>query len=256
MTRIILNGCCGRLGTVLCRLTEKSAEAEVVAGIDVAEHADGLTFPTYSYIFNCEMPADVVVSFSNDLNAINDLCRFGVERKLPIVVCTTGLTDENRADLLAASAHIAVFQSANMSVGINLISAILQRVSKLLYDTGFDIEITERHHNQKLDAPSGTALGLADAVNEALDKKLRVVTDRSANRAKRERDEIGVTALRGGCIVGEHSVVFAGRDEVIELSHSAYSREIFAVGALKAAAFMKDKPPGMYNMQDLFKDII
>jgi 4-hydroxy-tetrahydrodipicolinate reductase len=244
------------MGTVLCKLTEKSPDFEVIAGVDIAARAEGITFPTYTDIFNCDMPADVVVSFINDVNGVRDLCRFGVEHRLPVVVCTTGLTEEHMADLRAASQSIAVFQSPNMSLGINLLGNMLKRASKLLYDSGFDIEITERHHNQKLDAPSGTALVLAETVNAALDNRLTVVTDRSKVSAKRSREEIGVTALRGGTIVGEHSVVFAGQDEVIELSHSAYSREIFAVGAMKAAAFMKDKPPGMYNMQDLINAII
>ncbi len=250
MTRIILNGCFGRMGTVLCKLAAENRDMEIVAGIDIAMHADGQTFPTYSDILSCEMPADVVVDFTN-INGIRGLCEFGEARKIPLVICTTGLTPENWNDINAAAEKVAVFQSPNMSLGINLLSNLLERAAKLLYDSGFDIEITERHHNQKLDAPSGTALVLADAVNRALGNKLRVVTGRGGGNAKRERDELGVHALRGGTIVGEHSVVFAGLDEVIELSHSAHSREIFAVGAIKAASFIKDKPPGLYNMNDL-----
>ncbi len=255
MTRIILNGCFGRMGTVLCRLAADNPDVEIVAGIDIAEHADGLTFPTYSDISNCEMPADVVVDFTN-INGIRSLCGFGESHKLPLVVCTTGLTAENWNDLHAAAKKVAVFQSPNMSLGVNLLSNMLKRASKLLYDAGFDIEITERHHNQKLDAPSGTALVLAETVNAALDNKLHIITDgRSGVQSKRARDEIGVHALRGGTIVGEHSVVFAGLDEVIEFSHSAYSREVFAVGAIKAAVFLKNKPPGLYNMQDLIDEL-
>jgi 4-hydroxy-tetrahydrodipicolinate reductase len=227
---------------------------EIVAGIDIAQKGEGMTFPTYSDILSCEMPADVVVDFT-DINGIRALCEFGKTRGLPLVICTTGLTEENWADIRAAAEQTAVFQSPNMSLGINLLSNMLERAAKLLYDSGFDIEITERHHNQKLDAPSGTALVLAETANNALGGKLRVVTDRSDTRAKRGRDEIGVHALRGGTIVGEHSIVFAGQDEVIEFSHYTYSREIFAVGAVKAALFVKDKPPGIYSMQDLINEL-
>jgi 4-hydroxy-tetrahydrodipicolinate reductase len=195
-----------------------------------------------------------VVDFSG-LSALRSLLEFGVERRIPLVICTTGLSPEDSAAVKNASEKVAVFQSANMSLGVNLLVNLLGRASRLLYDSGFDIEIEERHHNQKLDAPSGTALMLADSVNHALGGGMEYTRDRSGRREKRGRKEIGLTALRGGTIVGEHAVLFAGQDEIIEFKHGAYSREVFAVGALKAAQFMKGKPPGRYDMQDMINDL-
>ncbi|MDR1664137.1 MAG: 4-hydroxy-tetrahydrodipicolinate reductase [Clostridiales bacterium] len=250
MTKIILNGYLGRMGKVVRGLVEKDPACEIVAGIDTSAIGEGLTFPAYPDFSSCDMPADVVVDFSG-VSALRGMLMFGVEKRVPMVICTTGLSRDDEEEIRAASEKVAVFRSANMSLGINLIRNMLDRAAKLLYDARFDVEIIECHHNQKLDAPSGTALLLADAVNAALDGKMEYVYDRSERREKRPRNEIGLHALRGGTVVGEHSVVFAGQDEVITLKHEAHSREIFAVGALKAAAFIKGKPPGLYDMQDL-----
>lgn len=250
MTKIILNGCLGRMGRVVRDWVENDPDFEIVAGVDTASIGDGLTFPTYPEMASCDMPADVVIDFSG-IGAMHGLLQFGVERKIPLVVCTTGLTPDHLNDMRDASEHVAVFRSANMSLGVNLLTNMLERASKLLYDAHFDIEIIEKHHNQKLDAPSGTALMMADAVNQALGGGMEYIHDRTARREKRPRNEIGLHSLRGGTVVGEHSVVYAGRDEVIEFTHIAQSREVFAVGAVKAAAFMKNKPPGLYDMQDL-----
>ena len=225
--------------------------------MDILPPSGGLAYPTYADISQCETAADAVISCllptsTADCETIIDYC---VRRQIPLVLCTTGLPPDIIAKVQEASEKVAMFQSANMSLGINLLVNMLDRAAKLLYDTGFDIEIIEKHHNQKLDAPSGTAYALADAVNQALDGKMKYVHDRSQTPSKRSRDEIGMHALRGGSIVGEHNVIFAGQDELIELTHIAQSRDVFAVGALKAARFMKDKPPGHYGMQDLINSI-
>jgi 4-hydroxy-tetrahydrodipicolinate reductase len=238
------------MGKVVRKVVKQDAATEIVAGVDTAMEGDGFTFPSFTEIAHCDMPADVVVDFSG-VSAIHSLLEYGMAKHIPLVICTTGFPAEINDEIQTVSKKIAIFQSANMSLGINLLKNMLTRAAKLLYDAKFDVEIVERHHNQKLDAPSGTALMLAESVNQALGGNMRVVNDRGAARAKRGRDEIGLHALRGGTIVGEHAIVFAGQDEVVEFSHAAYSRDVFAVGAVKAAQFIKGKPPGLYTMQDL-----
>ena len=257
MTRIILCGCFGRLGSAICRLAAPSPDVEIIAGTDILPPSGGLAFPIYSDINLCQTPADVVVccvwpSATADIEAMLEYCS---NRKIPLVICTTGLSAKILEAVRRTADKVAIFQSANMSLGINLLANMLSRASKLLYDVGFDIEIIEKHHNQKLDAPSGTAYLLADAVNQALDGKLMYVHDRSKTSNKRSRDELGLHAIRGGSIVGEHNIIFAGQDEVIEFTHQAGSRDVFAVGAIKAARFMKDKASGLYTMQELINSI-
>ena len=259
-TKIIVCGCFGRMGQVVCKLAAESAGMEVVAGVDIlTTHSglEGLTFPTYADVSQVSTPADAIIDFMPP-TAVSDtlaLLKYSVSRSIPAVICTTGLPPQVEDAIAEASKKVAVLQSPNMSLGVNLLSNMLTRAAKLLYDANFDIEIVEKHHNQKLDSPSGTAIMLADTVNEALGGRMRTVHDRSQTRAKRDRDEIGVFALRGGSIVGEHSVVFAGMDEVIEFTHIAQSRDAFAVGALKAARFLGGKPPGLYSMQDLINGV-
>ena len=257
MTRIIVCGCFGRMGTMVCKLADENPEMEVVAGIDILPSGGGMAYPIYGDINQCEAEADAIVDFMPPTAVADTLSvvAYSVARQIPLVLCTTGMTPEVEAAVKAASEKVAVMRSANMSLGINLLANMLKRASKLLFNSGFDIEIIEKHHNQKLDAPSGTAFLLAEAINEALDGKMDFVNDRSNNHAKRGRNEIGLHALRGGSIVGEHSVVFAGLNEVVELTHIAQSRDAFAVGALNAAMFMKGKSAGMYTMQDLINDI-
>jgi len=257
MTKIIVCGCFGRLGSAICRLAESHPDIDVVAGVDITPPAGGLLYPTHTDITQCQTPADAMIcilppSATADIEAMLD---YAVKRQIPLVLCTTGLPVHTLDKVRTAATKVAILQSANMSLGVNLLANILTRTSKLLYDSGFDIEIVEKHHNQKLDAPSGTAYLLADAINDAIGGQMKYVNDRSQESAKRTRDEIGLHALRGGTIVGEHNVVFAGQDEVIELNHIAQSRDVFAVGALKAAQFVKDKPPGYYGMQDLINSI-
>jgi 4-hydroxy-tetrahydrodipicolinate reductase len=213
----------------------------------------GLAYPVYTRIGDCREAADaVIVCLRPDSVAlISETTQYCAEKKVPMIMCTTSLSDELTDEIKKAADKTAVLLSANLSLGINLLVNLLGKAAKLLYDANFDIEIIEKHHNQKLDAPSGTAYLLANTANQALGGQMRLINDRSPNHTKRERDEIGLHALRGGSIVGEHTVLFAGLDEVIELTHIAQSRDVFAAGALKAAQFIKDKPPGYYTMQDL-----
>ncbi|MCL2527805.1 MAG: 4-hydroxy-tetrahydrodipicolinate reductase [Defluviitaleaceae bacterium] len=257
MTRIIVCGCLGRLGSAVCRLAEINPDVEIIAGVDVMPPSGGLKYPTYTDIDLCQTAADALLcilppSATADIEAMLEYC---VIRQIPMVLCTTGLPANIIAKVQQAADKVAVFQSANMSLGVNLLANMVNKAAKLLYDVGFDIEIIEKHHNQKLDAPSGTAYILADAANQALEGKMEYTHDRSQASAKRKRNEIGIHAIRGGTIVGEHSVIFAGQDEVIEFKHSAGSRDVFAVGAIKAAQYIKGKPAGLYGMQDLIDSI-
>lgn len=247
MTNIILNGCNGKMGHVLSAMIAAQPSCQVVCGFDIAPSSDA-KFPVYTDPFEYSGPADVLIDFSNP-KALERLLPYVKERKIPTIFATTGLSEAQLASIKEASATIPVFFSANMSVGINLLIELAQKAAKFL-DTGFDIEIVEKHHNQKLDAPSGTALAIADALAEVKDDT-HYVFDRHAVRKKRNPDEIGIHSIRGGTIVGEHEVIFAGRDEIISVSHRADSREIFATGALKAALFLAKQPAGFYCMKDL-----
>lgn len=248
MTNIIIHGCGGRMGRVVAEIVKNDPQCQVVAGIDPTTPA--LDFPVFASPAECTVKGDVIIDFST-ATAVPALLDFAAEKQIPVVLCTTALSDDTLAKMKETSEKVAVLKSANMSVGINLLLDLVQRAANILYDANFDIEIIEKHHNQKIDAPSGTAVALADAINEALDNQLHYVYDRSQKREKRERTEIGIHALRGGTIVGEHDVVFAGRDEVITLSHHAASREVFAVGAVKAAKFLAGKPAGLYSMKEV-----
>ncbi|MBM6828332.1 4-hydroxy-tetrahydrodipicolinate reductase [Anaerotignum lactatifermentans] len=248
MTNIIIHGCGGRMGHVVAEIIKNDPQCQVVAGIDPTTPT--LDFPVFASPAECTIKGDVIIDFST-ATAVPALLDYAKETQTPVVLCTTALSDDTLAKMKETSHHVAILKSANMSVGINLLLDLVQRAANILYDANFDIEIIEKHHNQKIDAPSGTAVALADAINEALDHQLHYVYDRSQKREKRERTEIGMHALRGGTIVGEHDVVFAGRDEVITLSHHAASREVFAVGAVKAAKFLAGQPAGLYSMKEV-----
>lgn len=252
MVKIIMHGCNGKMGKVICDLVNKDADAEIVAGIDIA--GANAPFPVFTDIKDCNVEADAIIDFTT-ASAVPAVIDYAVEKNIPAVICTTGLSDETMDMLKKASEKVAMFKSANMSLGINLIATILKKYSDVLYQAGFDVEIVERHHNQKIDAPSGTAILLADAVNEGVGGDLEYVYDRSQVRQKRDRKELGLSAVRGGTIVGDHEVIFAGQDEVIEFTHSAHSKEVFAVGAVKAAKFIKGKKHGIYDMQDVMSEI-
>jgi len=255
MIRVIMHGYRGRMGQAICALIKKTDDCEIVAGIDKELGSNSETFPIFNHITTCDMPADVIIDFST-ASATGELIDYAVDKKIGIVLCTTGLDEEISAKINEASKTIPIFKSYNMSLGINLIASILQRIAPILYDEKFDIEIVEKHHNVKIDAPSGTAYFLAEKINNSLDEKLEYVYDRHQKRESRNKNEIGIHAVRGGTIVGEHEVIFAGLDEVIELKHQAYSKEVFAVGAVKAAKFLKDKKAGLFSMDDLMQEYL
>ena len=249
MTRIIMHGCMGQMGKVIANLAEKDAGVCIVAGVDIVD--DGKSaFPVYRSIAEVQEEADVVVDFSSAkaVDALLDQC---AAKKLPIVLCSTGLSEEQLAHVDRAAEEIAILRSANMSLGVNILLKLVAEAAQTLGNAGFDIEIVEKHHHRKVDAPSGTALALADSINEAMDGQYHYVYDRSQVRQRRDEKEIGISAVRGGSIVGEHEVLFAGLDEVIEFKHTAYSRSIFGKGALEAAKYLNGKQPGHYNMADV-----
>lgn len=253
MIDIILHGYKGQMGKVLTNLISEDTSLNLVAGID--RNAVEENFPTFTNINDCNIKADVIIDFST-ASAIDGLIKYGEKTNIPIVLCTTGLSEDTLEYIDKAKENVAIFKSANMSLGINLIVDILSKYSKILAENGFDIEILERHHRKKIDAPSGTALLLADTINESLDNEYTYIYDRSNIREQRKDKEIGISALRGGTIVGEHDIVFAGLDEVIEINHKAYSKEVFAVGALSASKYIKGKKSGLYSMKDLMSDIL
>lgn len=249
MTRIIMCGCNGKMGRVISQLVKEDKTAEIVAGVDISgEQLD--TYPVFNRITECDVKADAVIDFSSPL-ALDDILSVGIEKNLPLVLCTTGYSEEELAKIKEASTKVAILRSANMSIGINLLLGLVQAAARVLSDADFDIELVEKHHNQKVDAPSGTALALADAINEALNKEYYYKYDRSLERVKRDKKEIGISAVRGGNIVGEHEVIFAGTDEVIEFKHTAYSKAVFGKGAVSAAKYLAGKPAGMYSMKDV-----
>jgi len=248
LIKILLSGCNGKMGQVITRLAEQYDDLSIVAGYDIADSGKN-PYPVYPDLSKCSIRPDVLIDFSNPA-ALESLLTFATSREIPVVIATTGHSQTQARMLKKSSEIIPVFHSANMSLGINLLIGLVKKAAKLL-QTSFDIEIVEKHHNQKIDAPSGTALAIADAVNSVLDQKNEYVYDRHSRRKKRSRNEIGIHAIRGGTIVGEHSVIFAGNDEIIEIKHSALSKEIFATGALSAARFIIGKKPGMYDMNDL-----
>lgn len=249
MTRIIMHGCNGKMGQVITGLLKDDEDAAIVAGIDISDHVKN-DYPVFASFADCNVEADVIIDFASAkaTDALLDYCE---EKKVPVVLCTTGLSEEQIARAKDISKTTAVLKSANMSLGINMLMKLLKEAAAILYPAGFDIEIVEKHHNQKLDAPSGTALALADSINEEFDNSFEYIYDRSQVREKRDRKEMGISAVRGGTIVGDHDVIFAGCDEVITFSHQAYSKSIFAKGAIQAAKFLAGKPAGFYDMHDV-----
>jgi len=249
MVRIIMHGCNGKMGQVISGLVAADSEAEIVAGVDVYDQVAN-PYPVFKSIEECNVEADAIIDFSNAAG-VDKLLDYCVEKQVPVVLCTTGLSEEQLAHVKAASEKVAILKSANMSLGINMLLKLLKEATSILAPAGFDIEIVEKHHNLKLDAPSGTALALADSINEELNNSYEYVYDRSQVREKRSEKEIGISAVRGGTIVGDHDVIFAGADEVITFSHRAYSKAVFGKGAVQAAKFLAGKPAGMYDMSDV-----
>lgn len=249
MTRVIMNGCNGKMGQCITGICKDDPEIEIVAGVDVFQGIEN-EYPVFSAISECDVEADVIIDFSN-ANAVDELLDFCEAKEMPVVLCTTGLSEEQIARVSKVSQSTAVLKSANMSLGINTLMELLRKAALVFAPAGFDMEIVEKHHNLKVDAPSGTALALADSMNDALENAYSYKYDRSQERVKRDKHEIGIAAVRGGTIVGEHEVIFAGQDEVIEFKHTAYSKAVFAKGAVEAAKFLKGKPAGYYGMTDV-----
>ena len=249
MVKIIMHGCNGHMGQVISGIVEKDPDAEIVAGIDIADQGKN-SYPVFTDIDTCQVEADAIIDVSS-AKATDKLLEYSAARQIPVVLCSTGLSEEQLAKVEETSKKVAVLKSANMSLGINTLLKLVQDAAKVLATAGFDMEIVEKHHRLKVDAPSGTALALADSINEAMDNKYHYVYDRSQKREKRDDKEIGISAVRGGTIVGEHEIIFAGQDEVIEFKHTAYSKAIFGKGAVEAAKFLAGKPAGRYDMSDV-----
>ena len=249
MVKIIMHGCNGHMGQVISGIVEKDPDAEIVAGIDIADQGKN-SYPVFTDIDACQVEADAIIDFSS-AKATDKLLEYSAARQIPVVLCSTGLSQEQLAKVEETSRKVAVLKSANMSLGTNTLLKLVQDAAKVLAAAGFDMEIVEKHHRLKLDAPSGTALALADSINEAMDNQYHYVYDRSQKREKRDDKEIGISAVRGGTIVGEHEIIFAGQDEVIEFKHTAYSKAIFGKGAVEAAKFLAGKPAGRYDMSDV-----
>lgn len=248
MTKILLNGCFGRMGKAITEIVNKNETCSICAGVD--SFGNGIAdFPVYKKIDDVKETADVIIDFSNPA-AIDSLLGFAKKYKLPLVIATTGYTKEQIDKIEEASKAIPIFFTFNMSLGINVLTSLAQRASQIL-GSDFDIEIIEKHHNQKLDAPSGTAIMLANAINNVNNDKMQYEYDRHSRRMTRPNNEIGIHSIRGGTIVGEHEVIFAGNNEILSLTHTAYSRDIFAVGAVKAAVYISDKSAGIYDMSKM-----
>lgn len=250
MVRAIMHGCNGHMGQTITSIVKDDPDIEIVAGIDPY---DGIKndYPVFASLKECDVDADVIIDFASAkaTDALLDYCE---EKGMAVVLCTTGLSEEQvkRAKEVTTK-KAAVLKSANMSLGINVLMKLLKEAAATFDPAGFDIEIVEKHHNQKVDAPSGTALALADSINEEMGGKFEYVFDRSDRRQKRDRKELGISAVRGGNIPGDHDVIFAGGDEVITFSHRAYSKAVFAKGAIQAAKFLKGKAAGLYDMSDV-----
>lgn len=253
MVRIIMSGCNGHMGKVVSDIVAADPEAEIVAGVDLADYGDK-EYPVFTEIEKCDVEADALVDFSSP-KALDGILTYCKGHNVPAILCTTGYSEEQMEAIREASSQVALMKSANMSLGVNMLLKLLQNAAKVLAPAGFDIEIVEKHHNRKLDAPSGTALAMADSINEALDNAYEYTYDRSQRRQSRDKLEIGISAVRGGNIVGEHEVIFAGLDEVVEFKHTAYSRSVFAKGAVEAAKFIAGKPAGFYDMSDVIGEI-
>ena len=250
MTRILLSGCCGKMGRFVAAAVAQRKDCEIVAGIDIVDDST-LGFPVFAGYDEVEVKADVIIDFSNP-SLLPAMLAYAVKTNTGVVLATTGLNDEQIKSVEDASKNIPVFFSYNMSIGVSLLCELSKVAAKVL-GNGFDVEIVESHHNQKLDAPSGTAIMLGNAIKEEMPDAY-FEYDRHSKRERRHSNEIGIHSIRGGTIVGEHEVIFAGNDEIVKLSHSARSRAIFANGAVNAAVFLKIKDNGVYNMSNLVNE--
>lgn len=249
MIKIIMHGCNGHMGQVISEIVKNDEFSIIAAGIDLNKEKKN-DYPVFQSLSDCDIKADVVIDFASS-KATDALLDYCTEKNIPVVLCTTGLSEQQLERINADSKKVAILKSANMSLGINTLLKLLQDAAKVFVPAGYDVEIIEKHHNQKIDAPSGTALALADSINEVFNNEFEYKYDRTLERKKREQKEIGMSVVRGGTIVGEHEVLFAGTDEVIEIKHTAYSRAVFGKGAVEAAKFLAGKAPRLYNMSDV-----
>lgn len=249
MVKILMHGCNGAMGQVITKIVREDENVEIVAGVDVVNNREN-GYPVYKNINSCDRTVDVIIDFSTAA-AVDKVVEYAVAKQIPLVMCTTGLSDDQIEKIKEASKKVAILRSANMSLGVNTVFKLAAAAAKVLAEAGYDIEIVEKHHNRKVDAPSGTALAIADAINDAMDNAYEYKLDRSKERARRKPNEIGIQALRGGTIVGEHEVLFCGQDEVIEIKHTAYSKAIFGKGAVSAAIYLAGQQPGLYTMSDV-----
>lgn len=255
MTKTIIHGCNGKMGRTLVTSIEGNPEFEVVAGVDAAVEAKSdWRFPVYAALADVPEAADVVIDFST-ADAVDAMLEAAKTKGVAVVVATTGLSESQMNQLRETAKSVPIFQAANMSLGVNLLKALISQAAAVL-GSAFDIEIVEKHHNTKRDAPSGTALALADSLKAACEQPMEYVHGREEKNKLREKNEIGIHAVRGGNIVGEHDVIFAGQDERLTIAHAAYSKALFATGALKAAAYIAGKRPGLYSMEGMIAETV
>ena len=252
MVRVMLHGCTGKMGQVVSQMCAEDPDLQIVEGVSLETDID-MGYPVVSSCDQLTEQADVIIDFSG-APAVDALLAYAVEKKIPVVLCTTGLSEAQLEKVEEAYQEIAILKSANMSLGINMLLDLVKKAAATLAPAGFDIEIVEKHHNLKVDAPSGTAAALADSINEEMDGAYEYVYDRSGRRQKRDKKELGISSVRGGTIVGEHEIIFAGTDEVITFRHTAYSKAIFAKGAVTAAKFLAGKPAGHYEMAQVIAE--
>ncbi len=249
MVDIVIHGCNGTMGRVLADMAQASPDIEIVAGVDPAALASEFSFPVFNALADAKKSVDVIIDFSSP-EALKSVLKGAMQIEAALIIATTGHTDDEKALIKAHADKLPIFQAANMSLGINLMSELIQDAAAVLGER-FDIEIIEKHHNLKKDAPSGTAYALADAINQVYLDSKKYVFGRHTRTKRRKLEDIGIHSVRGGTIVGEHQVLFAGKDEILEVRHSAFSKQVFAVGALQAARFMVAQPPGYYSMKDM-----
>jgi 4-hydroxy-tetrahydrodipicolinate reductase len=249
-----MHGCNGKMGQVISEIVSNDETAKIVAGIDMIDNKLN-EYPVFTDLNDCKVEADVIIDFTT-AKAVDRLFEYAISRKLPLVLCTTGLSEEQINQISEVSKEIPVLRSANMSLGVNTLITLAKMAAQVFAKAGFDIEIVEKHHNQKVDAPSGTALAIAEAINETLNNEYEYKYARNEERKKRDKKEIGLHAVRGGTIVGEHNVYFAGIDEVVELTHVAQSKAVFANGAVEAAKYLAHQNKGLYNMENVIRDTV
>ena len=252
--KILVWGIGGKMGHMLMECIEKNPDTELAGGVDKFADPKDFKVPVFKNAMEINVDVDVIIDFSRP-EALGEILTFAISKNIPLVSCTTGYTDEQNALIKKASESIAIFKSSNMSVGINLLIALCKKATNLLGED-FEVEIIEQHHDRKVDSPSGTALSIAEAINEEYNNSKPFVYGRHSKTEKRTKEEIGIHAVRGGTIVGKHDVLFIGQDEVVTLSHEAQSRQVFANGAVKAAIYIANKKPGMYNMNDLLSAVL